>query len=125
MAEKKVGRPRVDIDKEHFEKLCQMQCTAQEIAGFFDCSHDTVERWCKREYKMTFSELFEDKRSKGLISLRRNQFKMSETNPTMAIWLGKQYLNQKDILLTNVYKEEDEDPLTKSIKEQFDKKDSE
>ncbi|MBQ0061347.1 MAG: hypothetical protein KBT15_06205 [Bacteroidales bacterium] len=30
------------------------------------------------------------------MSLRRSQMKMAETNPTMAIWLGKQYLGQKD-----------------------------
>ena len=24
------------------------------------------------------------------------QFKLAEKNPTMAIWLGKQYLNQRD-----------------------------
>ena len=30
------------------------------------------------------------------MSLRRSQFRIAETNPTMAIWLGKQYLGQKD-----------------------------
>ena len=30
------------------------------------------------------------------MSLRRNQWKLAEKNTTMAIWLGKQYLNQKD-----------------------------
>ena len=30
------------------------------------------------------------------IPLRRIQFKHAKNNPTMAIWLGKQYLGQKD-----------------------------
>lgn len=30
------------------------------------------------------------------MSLRRSQFRIAETNATMAIWLGKQYLGQKD-----------------------------
>lgn len=30
------------------------------------------------------------------IRLRRNQFKLSERSASMAIWLGKQYLGQKD-----------------------------
>ena len=30
------------------------------------------------------------------MSLRRTQFKLAEKNPTMAIWLGKQYLGQRD-----------------------------
>ena len=28
--------------------------------------------------------------------MRRSQFRLAEKNATMAIWLGKQYLGQKD-----------------------------
>ena len=31
------------------------------------------------------------------MSLRRSQFRLAENNATMAIWLGKQYLGQKDV----------------------------
>ena len=44
------GRPKKEIDKKIFENLCGLQCTLEEIAGVFDCSADTIERWCKREY---------------------------------------------------------------------------
>ena len=30
------------------------------------------------------------------MSLRRKQWNLAKTNATMAIWLGKQYLGQKD-----------------------------
>ena len=90
------GRPRKEIDKKQFEQLCALQCTLDEIAGFFDCSPDTIERWCKREYKMHFADVFRIKRQKGKISLRRNQFKLAEKHPQMAIWLGKNYLDQID-----------------------------
>lgn len=91
-----MARPRIEIDKDQFEKLCSLHCTEEEIAGFFNCSADTIERWCKREYEMGFAEVFKVKRSAGRISLRRTQFRMAETNPTMAIWLGKQWLGQTD-----------------------------
>jgi protein involved in sex pheromone biosynthesis len=91
-----MARPRIDIDREQFEKLCSIQCTINEIAGYFNCSVDTIERWCKREYKEGFADIYDKKRGVGKISLRRSQFRMAETNPTMAIWLGKQYLGQKD-----------------------------
>lgn len=91
-----MARPNKKIDKEQFEKLCGLQCTEIEIAGFFNCSVDTVERWCKKEYKESFAEVFNKKRVTGKISLRRSQFRMAETNATMAIWLGKQYLGQTD-----------------------------
>lgn len=91
-----MARPRIDIDKEQFEKLCGLQCTKEEIAGYFNCSEDTIDRWCKREYKESFAVVFSKKRVTGKISLRRSQFQMAATNPTMAIWLGKQYLGQAE-----------------------------
>jgi hypothetical protein len=91
-----MARPKIEIDKGQFEKLCGLQCTKSEIAGYFDCSEDTIERWCHREYKESFAVVFGKKRVTGKISLRRSQFRMAETNPTMAIWLGKQYLGQAE-----------------------------
>ena len=91
-----MGRPRVEIDKTEFEKLCGLHCTKEEIAGFFDCSEDTIDRWCKRTYGESFAVVFRQKRSSGRISLRRTQYAMAKTNPTMAIWLGKQWLGQTD-----------------------------
>ena len=91
-----MARPRIEIDKIQFEKLCGLQCTKDEIAGYFGCSEDTIERWCKREYKENFAAIFAQKRISGKISLRRWQFKMAEHNVTMAIWLGKQYLGQRE-----------------------------
>ena len=92
----KRGRPKKEIDRTQFEKLCGMQCTLKEIAGFFDCSEDTVERWCKREYKLNFADVYKIHCVSGLISLRRNQFELSKRSAAMAIFLGKQYLGQTD-----------------------------
>lgn len=84
------------IDKKQFENLCGLQCTLLEICDFFDVEDDTLNSWCKKTYGTTFSEVFKLKRGKGQISLRRMQWKLSEKNTAMAIWLGKQYLGQKD-----------------------------
>lgn len=91
-----MARPRIEINREHFENLCGIQCTLEEISNWFHCSEDTIERWCKRELKMSFADAFKKYSVGGKISLRRWQFKMAEHNVTMAIWLGKQYLGQKD-----------------------------
>lgn len=93
---KKMGRPLKHIDKTDFEKLCLLQCTLDEIAGFFDCHEDTVQAWCKRTYGTTFSGIFKRKSAGGKVSLRRTQFKLAEKSPAMAIFLGKQYLGQRD-----------------------------
>ena len=84
------------IDKKQFENLCELQCTLLEICDFFDVEDDTLNSWCKKTYGTTFSEVFKLKRGKGQISLRRMQWKLAEKNAAMAIFLGKQYLGQKD-----------------------------
>ena len=91
-----MARPRKEIDRTEFEKLCGLQCTKEEICGWFDVTDKTLDSWCKREYKRGFSDVFAEKRDAGKISLRRAQFHLAETNATMAIWLGKQYLGQRD-----------------------------
>lgn len=93
---KKRGRPKIEIDKEQFESLCGLQCTKEEIAGFFKCSDDTVERWCKRTYDKNFAVVFKIYAQAGRISLRRYQFNLAKTSTGMAIWLGKQMLGQKE-----------------------------
>ena len=93
------GRPKKEIDKKIFENLCGLQCTLEEIAGVFDCSVDTIERWCKREYKETFAEVYKKHSAKGKTSLRRTQFKLAEKSAAMAIFLGKNYLGQKDNII--------------------------
>ena len=91
-----MARPRIEIDQEQFKGLCALQCTLAEISSFFKCSEDTIERWCKRELKMGFADAYKIYSVGGKISIRRYQFRMAEHNVSMAIWLGKQYLGQKD-----------------------------
>lgn len=91
-----MARPQKEIDSKIFENLCGLQCTLTEIAVVLDCSEDTIERWCKRTYDMSFADTFKKYSAKGKTSLRRMQFKLAEKSAAMAIWLGKQYLGQKD-----------------------------
>ena len=116
-----MARPKIEIDAKSFENLCGLQCTISEIADFFKCSEDTVERWCKRTYTEGFAEVFKKKSGRGKISIRRAQFRLAETNATMAIWLGKQYLGQGDDNECRESKAQVDDPLSKSIKEEAER----
>ena len=102
----KMGRPLIEIDKAQFENLCSLQCTKQEIAGWFGCSEDTIERWCKRTYGETFAATFAQKRSKGQISVRRALYQAATKGNTTAMifWLKNHagmadqiHLENKDI----------------------------
>ena len=103
----RTGRPRIEIDQDQFEKLCGIQCTLTELASFFKCSDDTIENWCKRTYKKTFSEVYKIYSVTGKISLRRTQFQMAQNNVSMAIWLGKQYLGQREMQAVTVMNDDE------------------
>jgi hypothetical protein len=87
-----MARPKFKIDYDMVEKLAGIQCTQQEIASFLGCSVDTLQR------DETFCGIYKKGQENGKMSLRRMQYKLAEKNPTMAIWLGKQYLGQKDTI---------------------------
>ncbi len=94
---KGIGRPEKDIDWDMFEQLCGIHCTSSEIASFLKVHQDTlrdraIEHYGEEEYSIIYKKFQEN----GKCSLRRNQFVMSKSNASMAIWLGKQYLGQRD-----------------------------
>lgn len=91
-----MARPRIEISAHDFEELCRLQCTKDEICHFFGISEKTLTAWCKRTYKMGFSDIYNKKAEGGKISLRRMQFKLAEKNAAMAIFLGKNILGQRD-----------------------------
>lgn len=122
------GRPNANIDKKQFESLCGLQCTQEEFCCFFNVCEETLNSWCKRNYNMNFSEVFKIKRGSGKISLRRSQFRLAEKNAAMAIFLGQQYLGQRnyttvegkidsDVTVENVTKELTTEELKQLAKE--------
>ena len=77
------------------EKLCRLDCTDAEIAAFFGMCRKTIERERKSDHE--FNEIIRRGKSYAKLSLRRKQVEFAmDGNPTMLVWLGKQYLGQKD-----------------------------
>ena len=97
----KRGPQPADLDWNQVRNMCAIQCTRDEIASCLDISHDTLERACKRDHKMLFIELRDIWKKGGCAALRRKQWKIADTNPAMAIFLGKQMLGQKDDVRLN------------------------
>lgn len=100
-SKKKMGRKPKEISKETFEKLCNIQCTESEICSVLQICEDTLNAWCKRTYDLTFSDAYKKYSENGKMSLRRMQFRLAQKYPAMAIFLGKQYLGQRDVVEQN------------------------
>lgn len=92
-------------DYKHFEALCGVQCTRDEICSVMDnISPKTLYRLVSEHYEddegnpADFPQVYKKYAAAGKASLRRSQFRLAERNATMAIFLGKQYLGQRDNL---------------------------
>lgn len=93
----KGGRPRKlnpdEATLKQLRGLGQLQCTVRECAAFLQVSPVTFEAFLKLD---GVRDAFEEGQANGRVSLRRTQFRLAEKNANMAIFLGKQYLDQRD-----------------------------
>ena len=90
------GRPKFQIDYNIVEKLGSIMCTEKEIASILGCDERTLQR------NKEFCRIYKKSLDKGKMSLRRTQWKLAEKNASMAIFLGKNYLGQKDVVEQNI-----------------------
>lgn len=96
--EKTKGRPRLilnDNGKKMIEKLSAVMCTDEEIAAVMDTTVETLQN---AQNGISFLENKQKGRASGKASLRRAQFELAKKNASMNIWLGKQYLGQRDVI---------------------------
>lgn len=99
------GRPIKLISEQgmaFITKLAGLMCTDEEIAAMMSDEHEqiSVDTLTNDNNKATFTECKEKGQATGKASLRRNQFKLSESNAAMAIFLGKNWLGQSDKIET-------------------------
>ena len=95
-----MARPKAKIDLVELEKLCALQCTDEEIAAFFGVSTKTVER---RRKVQRFSDVMDQARAKGRVSVRRNLFRLaSNGNVAAAIFLAKNLLGYRDVVASEL-----------------------
>ena len=99
-----MARPKVyDIKGEEVQKLASYGCTNKEIADFYGCSADLIEK--------SYSEFTTKGRAQQKLRLRQLQWQSAEGgNVTMQIWLGKQILGQAESPITT-----DDQPLAWSV----------
>ena len=90
----RAGRKPIRIDLEQLEKLCNLQCTDDEIAAFFGISTRTIER---RKSQPAFADALSRGKAKGRLSLRRSLWGLAvKGNPAANIFLAKNLLGYRD-----------------------------
>jgi hypothetical protein len=93
---KGAGRKPALIDLAELEKLSVLQCSDEEIAAWFNVSLRTIQN---RRKQPQFARVMNRGKAKGCISVRRAQMRLLEAgNATIAVWLGKNLLSQRDVV---------------------------
>ena len=89
-----MARPKkYQIDTSQLQKLATLGCTNKEMADFFGCSADLLEK--------SYSEFLTKGRAEQKMRLRQLQWKACENgNVSMLIFLGKNMLGQQDKIET-------------------------
>lgn len=92
-----MGRPKANIDWHKVDNLLKAQCDGVGIAGILGVSPDTLYRACQEEHNIGFADYSAQRKSEGKELLRAKQFDSAMSgDKTMLVWLGKQYLGQRD-----------------------------
>lgn len=107
-----MGRPKKNLTNDQWKSvdyMCMIHCTGEEIAGVLGMDYDTLNRNCKDTKGCYISEYIKEHQMGGKMSLRRAQWKSAESgNVSMQIWLGKQWLGQKESQEISVAVNDDE-----------------
>jgi hypothetical protein len=86
---RKAGRPKLKLDVELIEKLAKIHCSPQEMGFIMGVDYRTIVKH--------HSDIIEKGKAIGKMTLRRKQFEVAMSgNPTMLVWVGKQWLSQSD-----------------------------
>ena len=91
-----MARSRIKLSA--IRSLAKLQCTQGEACGFLGISPITFKKILKTDERAR--KAWEDGHKEGCVSLRRKQWRLAAKHAGMAIFLGKQYLGQTDVVVT-------------------------
>jgi len=95
---KPTGRPRIELDPKQAKIFGYFRATYDTMAEQIGCHVDTI-RAAMQDEDSEFSKAYKNGFSSMKMKLSEAQVKtaIDEHNPTLLVWLGKQYLGQKDV----------------------------
>ena len=97
------GRPKAVINWKMVDEYLRSQCDGAHIANILGIHPNTLYLACEEKFNVNFSEYSQQKKGEGKELLRARQFKAAmEGDKTMLVWLGKQYLGQREKTDSNI-----------------------
>lgn len=101
-----------ELERKAFESLCGMQCTVEELCGWFGRDETALDAWCQDTYNESFRQAFDRLTMTGRIALRRDQVLAAKKNVSMSRYIegrlskaDKPAEKPKDYRRTRAYRE--------------------
>lgn len=101
-----------ELERKQFESLCGMQCSVEELCGWFGCDEAALDAWCQDTYGEPFCQAFNRLTLVGRIALRRDQMLAAKKNVSMSRHLEERLSKEdkptdkpKDYRRTRAYRE--------------------
>ena len=96
-----MARPKKEINLEQLKAICRLKPTLADVAAFFECSEDTVERVIKREFQKRFAEFRDENLVHTRFMLIRTAIQQAKSGNTAMLifclknlcgWVDKQHI---------------------------------
>lgn len=125
MAKKKVTADL--IEKTKFESVVRLGLTHEELIEFFMINSGQLWQWIKLVYNTKSPLVMLKKiRMEGKVEFLSKQRRLAEKNPSMSIWFGKNYYDQRDEIESSQSVDyEDLNPLVELLKDTGDSQEDE
>lgn len=81
--------PETEIDFGQVEQLCFIQATMLEIRAKLNCSEQTLETQCQKQFGKSFLDFHTEKKAAGRLLIRQTQFEMMRGQPQVFKQDGK------------------------------------
>ena len=88
------GKPSFVFNLDAVRRLSAMQCSLSMIAAFFGVDVSTIKK--RKRNDVEFRAAFEHGKEQGKVNLLDKQWRACDNSPAMLIWMGKNYLGQRD-----------------------------
>jgi hypothetical protein len=105
------------IDKEKFEDIYRLPISVEEICEYFFCTREDLDKFCLTSYRASLDQKLAHGRADLKICLLEGQIQMAQKNSSMAMWLGRQYLDQQPNPIDRPAHQHEDDGLWSSISE--------
>ena len=87
---------KIQIDWKKIDTMLGDLCSSIEVASALKISTEELNKAVMKKYRIDMDTYAKQKQADTLHKMRTSQKQLAETNATMSIWLGKQYLGQRD-----------------------------